>query len=570
MLAHELTHVVQQSQSSSALGIQRQPASGTRRSRSAAQPHGKVLFVQVDRSANTIAFVTESGTLTYTLETPTEVPVGSYTFAVAVRGNNLNLTAPLDVTTFSGFRYRIAPGQPNPADLLRREHQVTIQVIESGTAATSSTTSSSATATGGIEGSTHFNVRLLGPEAFKAITGLSVASLPEGKFVRSDELGPSAIAIGVVPQSRLEDIPFPTSRGGAGLLPGVGGASVLTRFPSYPIPPNATGIIWTQVGAGHLSEFANVGGNIIPRGFRYDLWWNLFPSLRETGVPGSFQNDFLFTLLPNQTIVYRSSDPAAAQSFAERLLAREYNQPYRFPPRPGSGVTVCGTNCITVPADEVAAALGVHPEILTPEGPVDILRYGRPTPGAPFEASQAGRGTAVREWLGQEDAYFAERGLTRIRVPGFTPAARGAVGFIKVGGIVMLIYGAYRSAQRIGAASEAELPRVVEEEAGSWVGGAIGSALGVAGAGAVFCAPAGPADLICVAGGFVGSLLVGTVGSAVGSYVGGKIDDWMQDIAEEIRRNEFRKIWGDQDPPTEVIRNAERVLDDPFWGLGGW
>jgi len=44
----------------------------------------------------------------------------------------------------------------------------------------------------------------------------------------------------------------------------------------------------------------------------------------------------------------------------------------------------------------------------------------------------------------------------------------------------------------------------------------------------------------------------------------------MQDIAEEIRRNEFRKIWGDQDPPPEVIRNAERVLDDPFWGLGGW
>ncbi len=559
LLAHELVHVVQQA-SERRPALRRQPVSGTG---AQSGSHGQVFFVQVDRGANTITFVTETGSLVYTLDTPTEVPVGNYTFSVEVHGNNLTLTAPGEATGFSGFRYRIAPGQPNPADLLRRAHNVSVMVIEGGSGASFSTGATPGAA-GGEESSVNFNVQLLDPATFRAMTGASPESLPEGTLVSGDQL-PSAIVPGLLAPRTPQG--GSSSREGAGLLPGVGGASILTRFPSYPIPPNATGIIWTQVGAGHLTEFANVGGNIVPRGFRYDMWWNLFPSLRETGVPGSFQNDFLFTLFPRQTIVYRSADPAAAQSFAERLLTTEYNQTYRFPPRARSGVTVCGTNCITVPADEVAAALGVRPEILTPEGPVDILRMGRPRPGAPFEASQAGRGTAVREWLGQPDPYFTERRLTRMPVPPLTPAARGAVGFIKVGGYIMLIYGAYRTAKRISETPEAERPRVELEEGGSWVGGAIGSALGAAAAGAVYCAPAGPADFICVAGGFLGSLFLGAVGSAVGSYAGDKIDDWLNDVAEQWRQSEYRNRWGDQDVPPEILRAAEAVENDPFWGL---
>jgi len=84
----------------------------------------------------------------------------------------------------------------------------------------------------------------------------------------------------------------------------------------------------------------------------------------------------------------------------------------------------------------------------------------------------------------------------------------------------------------------------------------------------VFCAPAGPADLICVAGGFVGSLIVGTIGSAVGSYVGGKIEDWTDDIARQWTQSEYRNRWGDQDVPPEILRAADAVENDPFWGLG--
>jgi len=174
-----------------------------------------------------------------------------------------------------------------------------------------------------------------------------------------------------------------------------------------------------------------------------------------------------------------------------------------------------------VPAEEVVEALGVSPEIVTAEGVFDVTKVGRPEPGAPFEASQAGRGTAVREYLGQSDVYFAQRGLVRVKVPDMTVAARGGVGFVKVGGFLFMLYGAYRTAQRIEAArGTAELPVVVAEEAGGWTGGILGSALGGAAGGAIFCAPGGPIDLICVAGGFLGGLIVGALGGHIGAQVG--------------------------------------------------
>jgi hypothetical protein len=273
-------------------------------------------------------------------------------------------------------------------------------------------------------------------------------------------------------------------------------------------------------------------------------------------VPGGYFDDFLFTLAPGQTIVYRASDPQAASAFAEQLLTAEHNLTYRLPPRPG-GVAVCGGNCITVPTDEVAAALGVKPEILTPEGPVDVLGAARPAPGQPFDPNLAGRGATVREWLGQDDSYFASRGLTRTKVPAFTPVARGGVAFIKVGGVIMLLYGAYRTGKRIKDATDAERPRVVAEETGAWVGGAIGSALGTAGAAAVFCLPAGPVDFLCVAGGFIGGLIFGAAGGYGGSLAGGAFSDFIGDAAMEAYRRQIEQQ-GDPFPP-----GSEGAVD--FW-----
>jgi len=560
LLAHELAHVVQQGKSDEiddAPLVRRQtrPQSGNR-----TQTNGRVLFVQVDRSRSTISFVTESGTKVYELLSPTDLAAGSYRFSVHVTGNNLQLSIQGGTTQNSPFQYRIQAGQPNPASLLRGEHQVDVQVIEGSSGASSSAPTDQADpAASDARSQVSFHAQQMTPAQFQAMTGVSADALPDRALVSGNSLQPSSIAASMQGRNRRgdSDSPFPTSdRGIGGLAPGIGGGAILTRFPSYPIPPNSTGILWTQVGAGHLSEFSNVGGNMTARGFRYDMWYNLFPEMRSTGVPGSFQNDLLFTMMPNQTIVYRSSTPSAAEAFARQLLAAQHNETYRFPPRTGGPTAVCGRNCINVPVDEVTAALGVRPEIQTPDGPVDVLRQGRLREGAPFEPSQAGRGATMREYLGQNDSSFAERGLTRASVGNFTPAARGAVGFIKVGGVIFMIYGAYRTAERISQTPEAERPRVEMEEAGSWVGGALGSALGAAAAGAIFCLPAGPADFICVAAGFVGGLVVGAAGSAGGAAAGGGVYDWMMDSAAEAYRHSAEQQ-GDQFPP-----GSERAVDD--------
>lgn len=436
----------------------------------------------------------------------------------------------------------------SPASLEYETLNANLQILESEqTGRNSSQMSSPETEvqSSSPESEVQFNVHVLNNEDFLALTGLTVDTLPEGVLVGGGELS------SLIPSNPIElsasstDWIHPgdainTSTPSGEPIPElsvwtqpVGKSASLTRFPSYPIPPNATGIIWTQLGAGHLSEFANVRGEMTARGFRYAMWRNLFPASRSTGVPGGFRNDLLFTLMPNQTIIYRASEPAAAEAFAQRLLNTEYNQTYRFPPRAGSGVTVCGTNCINVPADVVREALGVSPEILTPEGPVDITRAGRPSLGAPFDPLQAGRGATMREFLAQDDAYFRERGLVRTPVPGMTIAARGGVGFIKVGGGVLMIYGAYRTKKRLEAAyGTEEFPAVVAEEAGAWGGGIWGTAVGSALGGAVACAPGGPVDLLCIAGGFVGGLIIGTIGSIGGAKLARSVVEYFQIAAE--------------------------------------
>ena len=110
--------------------IARQPSR-----RGSASPHGTVLFVQVDRTANTVTFVTTSGSLVYDLDAPTALPAGSYDFGVTVSGNNVSMTASdATLTAQSNFRYRIHAGQPNPSTLLHGMSHVSVQVIE-GTAA---------------------------------------------------------------------------------------------------------------------------------------------------------------------------------------------------------------------------------------------------------------------------------------------------------------------------------------------------------------------------------------------------------------------------------------------------
>ena len=111
-------------------------------------------------------------------------------------------------------------------------------------------------------------------------------------------------------------------------------------------------------------------------------------------------------------------------------------------------------------------------------------------------------------------------GVQRLNIR-VTPGASAGMFLIRGGGRILLVYGLYHTEERIrGAVGTEALPTVIAEEGGSWAGGILGSALGGAAAGAIFCAPTGPVDAVCVVGGFLGGLLFGAAGSALGSEVG--------------------------------------------------
>ena len=102
-----------------------------------------------------------------------------------------------------------------------------------------------------------------------------------------------------------------------------------------------------------------------------------------------------------------------------------------------------------------------------------------------------------------------------------------AGGAVKVGGTVLLIYGAANTASRIADAKPgAETRMVVAEETGAWTGGLIGSALAEAFGAAFVCTGTGPGAFFCLAGfGLGGGLAGGTAGHSLGHAVGEQLNN---------------------------------------------
>lgn len=109
-------------------------------------------------------------------------------------------------------------------------------------------------------------------------------------------------------------------------------------------------------------------------------------------------------------------------------------------------------------------------------------------------------------------AEQAQEGLTH--TPTAWPMwARAGAGFIKTGGVVLLVYGAVKTGERIAETSTEELPIVIAEEAGAWGGGFIGNVLGSALGGAFICSETGPGAFFCAVGfGLAGGITGGVIG----------------------------------------------------------
>jgi hypothetical protein len=100
---------------------------------------------------------------------------------------------------------------------------------------------------------------------------------------------------------------------------------------------------------------------------------------------------------------------------------------------------------------------------------------------------------------------------------------------IRIGGGILMVYGAYSSTKRIYEATPEARPRVATQEAGGWAGGfagawAVGSIFAAVGAAAGI--ETGPgAVLIGAAGGLIGGV-IGGIGGAMGA-------DWVYDLIDE-------------------------------------
>jgi hypothetical protein len=361
-----------------------------------------------------------------------------------------------------------------------------------------------------------YRVEMITADEYNAATGRDLQTLPERSLVTPDAAG------------------FGNTVNPSQWTIGAGAGAMCPTMPAFPLPQNATGFLWS---GGHVSDFSIVEGWMTARGFRAGLLrhgasdlergilgqllfgdkggWYATRSLNR-GVAGSWANDWLFPYFSDATAVYpdRTLTPDQARQFADFLRSRQSEfagKTYRYsPPKPGSRawnsafgdtppdfVPPETVNCINRPVDIHETAIGGE----------TAVNPGRPGPRSGYAAD-------MEPWLNEP------RPGIRVERIGPTMRARGAVGAIRVGGYLLLLYSAYNTYDRISNATDAELPYVVGEETGGWIAGWVGSVLASALGGAFFCAESGPGAILCAAGfGIAGGMGAGPVGQNAGHAV---------------------------------------------------
>ena len=492
LLAHELTHTIQQSGVDK--NIQR-----------------TVDSVEINCGDSRIYFEHDGTSTNYHLN-DCHVTDGEYTASVTLAPDSVHfeLNEAERATTNFQFGYDIGPGQVTPNSFFSGQSSVRFVCTHAPRALSGD--------------NIHFSAKQLTELEFLQMTGNSVDTVPEGIMI---------------PLSNFLQRSLPSAIG-----PATAGASYFSPTPWSFIPRDVTGVMWTQ---GHTSIFSNPSGALSPtiRGYRGNLGYYAGESLPwlgrqctislHEGVPGSFVNDAWFPLMPGEkTFVFQPRTNEQAIDFAGRLEQQQYGGEYTYSPprsvadpvlgevRPtesalnadliaGGKAPMCTNNCITVPQAEIVEAMGGRP--VTPGG-VDVMTGT--TPNGTVDPHYAGRGRLMTDAM---DNGPIPAGATRMNVTVTTGGAAGMFIF-RGAGKVMLVYGIYHTADRLVNTPTSDLPVVISEEAGSWGGGILGSALGGAGAGAIFCSPTGPIDAVCVVGGFLGGLLFGIAGSSVGHSIG--------------------------------------------------
>lgn len=374
------------------------------------------------------------------------------------------------------------------------------------------------------------SVEKLTYEQFEAMTGVPAARLQERTFIGTDRLRDLGTKGNVSPWTPDEAI-GPASPAALGT----------SSLPIALAPDNCVGVLGTRP---HVSVFAKVNGKVTVVGFRGDIFTHAaadilpgelgmrFKIALNVGVEGAMRGDRLFAMMGEQAVIFRETDAITAQNFASYLREVQYGGEYRFtPPDPNSpqaservlarrifrvlGETqaaMCtARNCGTVPLREIQYVLGTT----MTRGGVD-LTTGRTASGE-YSRHEHGRARLMWEYMKDPDL---SRGRSNLAFSVMTPAAAKAVGYIRVGGVIMLLYGGYATGRRLWTARDSEeFPLVAAQETLSWTGGILGSAAGAAAVSSMICAPTGPVTMVCTVGGFLGGLLVGAAGATLGALI---------------------------------------------------
>jgi hypothetical protein len=526
------------------------------------------------RSIRANAFTIGSNIFLHDDAPPAETPIGLRLIAHEVAHTIQNQQASVATRTFS-----------SPEDRSEREARSWADAVVTGVRP-GALTGSSALISGDWQsqrgGSTtvvpdeeNVQVYQLSDEEFKTAVGIDPRLLPEDVPVKDLERlrqtvrnAPADIlppGVGIEREESRRDL----IQGGAAA--GLTSPAAAMSF----IPPNCTGVLWVE--AGHISVFANVEGQTTIRGFRgkaYNYFFERFPKIGNyfserinIGIEGAFRNDLMYAKMPGQqTVIYVAADRDIAEAFRDHLIETEYNQEYRYsPPRPnesvGGGTKVsakerrlydvlkdrigeaqlvrCVGNCTTVPAAQFEQAIGMHPQVETPKGTLDVVtgRINEGTPN-PFEAGRAAR---TREFFANPDLSQAKPGAQRIRM---TAGAGKTMVVVRTGGTVLLLVGGYHSVNNLADAWGTEqFGEVLAVEAAGWAGG-----LGAAGLVGAVTEDVGAMLLAREAGLITFRFIMGSTAiGLVAGYFGSKLlSSAVQNVIEfPERMRELMSIAGD-------------------------
>lgn len=530
LLAHELTHVVQQSGGAHArrgsvaadtparaeIATAHSAPAPLRVARQRVPPPGgaqPVSSIEILRDLNQIIFHTNRGTFTYDL-LGTNLQDGEFEASVTVQGNNISIMVTQGEAGSGTFSYRIRSDQSNPSTFFGAQRAVHVSVHNSvGAGAT-------------------------GPIILGEIPVVFVANGPLGGLGGSgvpsllDLAGSGGLrSTGLAQINPLPQIGGTSTESSSGIpgwpLTTLGLSSNILASGSHSWGPATRPLTWD-----YWAPMVPRAGDVTLDRFTNTLPRNLDPTLvtelanRQPGDPlawtrRSFQPDPASAVTRTFTeaelrsipdIVRRFSADPASVSAAELQLVREAaaihiggatpGSPFASYSVPEGAVNLGGRRYVVRVEVQRGAALDVSaPNAFNQQGTLPGVTNVEELEVL-VVTNQSGRIVSVEQ---------LEQGANAISRSSEAGWAFRNAGNIRWGGRILFVAGLAMSGYRIAEATPQERPVVVAEEAGGLGGGWAGGALATAGCIAFGIATEGVGLLLC---GLVGGAAGGALGSA--------------------------------------------------------